>query len=188
MQGHLCKEQGCTDMRCGPLSGHHPSLTLGNPSGCPQGSADSSEVAAECGKGAPGTIPRSGLRCLWEKGDRPARVTSTSCGHVVLVTRGNIKALMSQGPPQTSQNPAWSCRAALVQFSSLSESLGTGLAPALGSSPSIRELSLSLTAGGMFTRNCPLSLSTSRVSCPSDFSMSLRVSLRDRLALDTPLI
>lgn len=89
IQGHLCKEQGCTDMRCGPP------LTLGSPSGCPQGSADPSEVVEECGKGAPGTIPRSGLRCLWEKGSRAARVTPTSCGHVVLVTQGTIKALMS---------------------------------------------------------------------------------------------
>lgn len=78
-----------------PLTGHHPSLTLGSLSGCPQGSSDPSEVAEERGKGAPGTILRSGLRCLWEKGSRSARVTPTSCGHVVLVTRGAIKALMS---------------------------------------------------------------------------------------------
>lgn len=171
-----------------PLTGHHPSLTLGSLSGCPQGSSDPSEVAEERGKGAPGTILRSGLRCLWKKGSRSARVTPTSCGHVVLVTRGGHQSPDELGVLRISQNSSWSCCAALSQFPSLSEPPGARLAAALGSSPSIRELSLSLTAGGMFTRNCPLSLSTSNVSSPSDFSMSLRVSLRDRLALDTPLI
>lgn len=65
-----------------------------------------------------------------------------------------------------------------------------GRAARPGASPSSRELSLSLslTAGGMLTRNCPRSLSTTRVSFPSDFSISRRVSLSDRFSLDTPLI
>lgn len=87
--------------------------------------------------------------------------------------------------PEEPAVPLWTCELEVSSHPSLSLREPSLELP---SSPSIRELSLSLTAGGMFTRNCPLSLSTSSVSSPSDFSMSCRVSLRDRFALDTPLI
>lgn len=114
-----------------------------------------------------------------------------SQGHTYLLrSRRSCHTGNHQGPDELgvrnlTKSSLW---AALGLFPSLPEPPGARLAAALGPSPSIRELSLSLTAGGMFTRNCALSLSTSKVSSPSDFSMSLRVSLRDRLALDTPLI
>lgn len=129
-------------------------------------------------------------------GERAPREPQSRLPGWTISPLGTSRPLEAKGP-----RPALTSCVALGKFLSLSEPRGPPACSALhsapptiprglppGPSPSMRELSLSLTAGGMFTRNCPRSRSTSRVSFPSDFSISRRVSLSDRFSLDTPLI
>lgn len=168
-------------------------------------------VAVGHGRAAPETALSRGPRCLQGRAC-PLRPPAHTFQTGPISQRGTSRPLTAKGPrPSWAQPgpPALTYCVALGKFLSLSEPFRARLSnphqalPSTlclpyspfkpqglpsGPSPSRRELSLSLTAGGMFTRNCPRSLSTSSVSFPSDFSISRRVSLRDRFSLDTPLI